>query len=112
MISNQMTLTQLKEVLKSKRFKSSIRNRDEHYIFTFSEIYIFRDDRPLAVYELIKTGDNFKLIILEKLQNVFTNNFKNVILSVRGDSRFPVIINFDSLALQETNGLDITLEAE
>jgi hypothetical protein len=111
-MAGQIALTELKEVLKLKRFKSFVTERDEHYIFVFSDIYIFRDGKPLAVYELVQTGDNFKLVILEKLQNVFTENFKNVILAVSDDSRFPVVINFDGLALQETNGFDITLEAE
>lgn len=106
-----MTLNELKDVLKSKRFKSSTIDNDENFIFTFTEIYIFRDNKPLAVYELIQIDDNFKIVILNKLQNVFTDNFKNIILSVYGDNRFPIIINFDSFSLKQGNSYEITLEA-
>ena len=106
-----MTLEELKSILKSRTFKSTFKDSETHYQFSFSEIYISRDQKPLGVYELTKSGDNFKLIIVQKLQDVFTDNFKNVILNVPGDKRFPVIINFDSLAIHLGVGLDITLEA-
>jgi hypothetical protein len=104
-----LTLETLKSILKTKTFVSSVKGKSEHYEFNFTEIYIFRDKKPLGVYELLETKDGFTIVVVQPLQSIFTDNFKNIVLKVPGDSRFPIIINFDSLVLQK-GGLEITLE--
>jgi len=106
-----MTSDELNQVLESREFKSSFKYSDDHYRFSFKENYIGRNGISLGKYELTKTGENFKLTIVDKQENIHTDNFVNIILTVPGDNRFPVIINFDSKALQEGKGIDIVFEA-
>src|SRR5687768_7869631 len=105
-----ITAEELKGVLKKNKFKSSVIGSTDNFIFEFTEIYIFRDGKPLGIYEIIKKGDNFTIIISHTFQDVFTDNFKNITLNVSDDSRFPVNINLDSLQLHQGRGFDILLE--
>jgi len=106
-----MTADELNKVLESMKFKSSFKGSDEHHQFSFKENYIGRDGISLGKYELTKADSDFKLTIVENRESIYTGNFVNIILTVPDDKRFPVIINFDSQALQQGKGFDITFEA-
>lgn len=106
-----MTVNELKKILKSNTFKSSFEQSNQHYLFSFTEIYIFRDNENIGIYELKKIDNNFVLILKQKQEKYFMGTFKNVILNVINDERFPIVINFDALQLQQ-NGFSIKLESQ
>jgi hypothetical protein len=107
-----LTLQEFHQILKSRQFKSEMIGATDSYIFTFSEIYIFRDGKPLCIYELIQDKSTYKIIFGHLFQNISTYNFKNVTIVVNGDKRFPIVINSDHLSLQAGEGFDITLIAQ
>jgi hypothetical protein len=107
-----LTLQEFHQILKSRPFKSEVVSSDESHIFTFTEIYIFKDGKPLCIYELIQDKSTFKLVFGHLFQNVSTTNFKNVTIVVNGDNRFPIVVNSDNLSIQSGKGFDITLIAQ
>lgn len=105
-------LENLKKVLKNNKFYSKIEGSEETYLFTFTEDHIFRDNQPLCDYALTERSDGFEFIFLRKYQNFSTLNFANIIFSVQGDSRFPIIVNWDSNKIKMGNGLKVSFVAE
>jgi hypothetical protein len=107
-----LTLQEFHQILKSRQFKSEVVGSTDSYIFTFTEIYIFRDAKPLCIYELIEDKSTFKFVFGHLFQNVSTDNFKNVTIAVNGDSRFPIVVNSEHLSIQNGKSFDITLIAQ
>lgn len=107
-----LTLLEFHQILKSRQFKSEVVGSTDSYIFTFTEIYIFRDGKPLCIYELIQDKSTFKFVFGHLFQNVSTDNFKNVIIVVNGNNRFPIVVNSNHLSIQSDKGFDITLIAQ
>lgn len=99
-----MTTDELNDILESHEFESSFKYRAEQHKFTFKENFIGKDGIKLCRYKLSKVQDSFWLNVFEDTESIFTDNFKNIIIDVKDDSRFPLILNF------EGGGLDITLE--
>lgn len=104
-----LTLEELHKILKSRSFKSEIIKSTDSYIFTFTEVFVFRDGNELCMYELIQDKNNFKFIFGPLYQKVYTDNFKNVTLVIPDDNRFPIIINSDNSAIPAVKTFDITL---
>lgn len=104
-----LTLEELHKILKSRPFKSEVINSTDSYIFNFTEVFVFRDESKLCLYELVQDKNNFKFIFGPLYQDVYTGNFKNVTLVIPGDNRFPIIINSDNSAIPAFKTFDITL---
>lgn len=102
-------LQELHQILKSKTFKSKVEGSSDSFTFNFTEIYIFRDQKPLCIYELVKDKTGFKFIFGHLFENVSKDNFKNVTIVIEGDNRFPIVVNSDNLAIQNGQGFDISL---
>jgi len=90
-MNKNMTLEQLKELLKTNRFKS-VNRIGQNFIFVFTEAHIFRDDAFLCDYDLSEVNGNYYMKFLNLHQNIWTDDFKNVLL-VCGDIK--VVINTD-----------------
>jgi hypothetical protein len=101
-----MLVSELKKILKSRKFKSSIKDTDEHYIFTFSEIYIYRDGQYISEYEIAKDGDDFIITFQKSVKEICTSNFKNILLISNGITQ---VLNFDGLDLSKKGKYDLTL---
>ncbi len=106
-----ITISELHQILKSRKFKSEVVGVADNYIFNFTEIYVFRDGKPLCIYELIQDETGFKFVFGHLFQNVSTAEFKNVKIEIKGDDRFPIVVNSDHLSIQAGKGYDITLVA-
>ncbi|WP_075352534.1 hypothetical protein [Algoriphagus marinus] len=107
-----LTLNEFHQILKSCSFKSEVAEKTDSYIFNFTEIYIFRDGKPLCIYELIQDKTTFKFIFGNLFQNISTSEFKNVTIMIQDDDRFPIVVNSYYLSSQSGQGLDITLIAQ
>jgi len=89
--NNNMTLVQLKELLKSRKFVS-VNRLGQNFTFNFTESHIFRDDAYLCDYDLSEENGNYHIKFVNLHQNIWTGDFKNVLL-VCGDIK--MIINAD-----------------
>lgn len=104
-----LKLEDLHQILKSRPFRSALEDSSESYIFTFTQIYVFRDNKPVCIYELTQANGHFKFVFSNFFQSVSTEIFKNVTIMIEGDKRFPIIVNSDYLTIQAGRGFDITL---
>ena len=100
-----MTVPELHSVLKSRSFKLT-NYKDESYIFSFTEIHIFRDGKHVSDYEIGQRGNDF-FIFFSNVQNcILTNDFKNILLV---SDNVKEILNYDGLELQQKGKITTTL---
>ncbi len=101
-----ITLTELVSILESRRFKSTFKGRPERPVFSFREGFVERDGIKFGQYKLVEQADIFRILFYDTDLGLFTDFYKNIVIIVSGDDRFPISLAFSS-------GFDdIILEAE
>ncbi|RAR71497.1 hypothetical protein [Flavobacterium aciduliphilum] len=99
-----MTLQEIHSVLKSRTFKLTNHKRESCEL-QFTEIYVIRDNRIIAEYELKEISNEYA-ISFSKVVNGDLANVKNILLLI---DNFTTILNFDSLQLQQIGRIDCFL---
>ncbi len=89
-----ITVEELIFIMESMRFKSTFKDRGEHPVFSFKDGLIVRDSFKLGQYTITKKGDNFKIRISETDEVLFTDIYRDIVLIVKEDNRFPISMNF------------------
>jgi hypothetical protein len=99
-----MTLQEIHSVLKSRTFKLT-NHKGESCKLIFTEIYVIRDNKPIAEYEIRELRNEYA-ISFSKVVNGDLANVKNLLLV---SDNFRTILNFDSSYLQQIGRIDCFL---
>ncbi len=100
-----MTLGELVTVLESRQFISTFRDRPERPIFAFREGFVGRNGIKFGEYQITGQGEGFGISFYDTDLGLFTDIYRNIIIVVKGDNRFPISLAFSS------GSNDIILEA-
>lgn len=100
-----MKLEELHRILKSRPFKST-NDKGQSFVFTFTHVHILRDGIHISDYDLEKNNGNFFIKFVNTKNNIFTNDFKNILLVT---DNIKEILNYDLNALKISGRIDITL---
>ncbi len=107
-----MTAVELKQILTSRKFKSSLvpppQGKYPQPTFIFKEDFIERGGKFMCKYEIAKEKDSFKLILTNFKITPFFVLENNIQIIVNDDPRFPVNLNYDP----DYRGETLILEAE
>ena len=99
-----MTLQEIHSVFKSRPFKLT-NHKGESCKLIFTEIYVIREEKIIAEYEIREVGNGFN-ISFQNVQNGDLANDKNI--SFVSDS-YKTILNLDGLVLQRTGRVNCFL---
>ena len=105
-MTQPMTLEELIDVLESKSFKSTFKGRPERPIFSFKDGFVVRDGIFFGKYIIASQNDNFKISFHDTEEVLFTDIYRNLVIIVKGDKRFPISLGFSF------GSIDIVMEAE
>ena len=74
-----MSYKSFKQILKSRSFKTLNRLEQTH-ILIFTEIHLIKDGEHLCDYDITSRENDFLITFSNLRQNVFTDDFQNVLL--------------------------------
>lgn len=105
-MTQPINLEELIAVLESQSFKSTFKGRTERPIFSFKDRVVKRDGIFFGKYLIARENDNFRISFQDTKEVLFTDIYRNIVIIVKGDNRFPIslVFNFGSI--------DIFMEAE
>lgn len=101
-----MTLEELIAVLESHSFKLIFKGRTERPIFSFKDGVVVRDGKKFGKYIITMQGNDFKISFRNTEEVLFTDIYRNIVIVVKGDYRFPISLVFSF------GSIDIVMEAE
>jgi hypothetical protein len=99
-----MTLQEIHSILKSRTFKLT-NHLSESCELQFTEIHVIRDNKPIADYEIQAVGNEYT-ISFSNVVNGDLANVKNILLV---SDNFRIVLNFDSLQLQQIGRINYFL---
>ncbi len=105
-MTQPITLKELVAILESHNFKSTFKDRPEQPIFSFKDGVVLRDGIFFGKYLITSQNDNFKISFHDTEEVLFTDIYRNIVIVVRGNNRFPI-----SLILSH-GYIDIVMEPE
>jgi hypothetical protein len=104
-MTQPMTLEEFIEVLESQGFKSTFKGRPERPIFSFKDGVVLRDGVFWGKYLIARQKDNFKISFYDTEEFLSTDIYRNIVIVVKGDNRFPISLVFSF------GSIDIIMEA-